>query len=147
MSRSGSPVVVLMAEDNPDDVELTRAALADAKVRLRLHVVNDGLEALKFLCKEPPYEESPTPNIILLDLNMPRMDGREALKRIKADESFRAIPVVVLTTSAAEEDVLTAYRHNVNCYIRKPVDFEQFVRVVQSIEDFWFTIVELPNPS
>lgn len=136
---------VLMAEDNPDDVELTREALRDSKLITQLHHVSDGVEALAWLRKQAPYEDAPTPDLILLDLNMPRMGGREVLDAIRADPKLHELPVVILTTSGAEEDVLAAYGLRANCYIQKPVDFDQFLRVVQSIEQFWFTIVKLPT--
>lgn len=136
---------ILMVEDNPDDVELAHEALAEAKVRNRLWVVGDGVEALAFLNKADGYEESPRPDIILLDLNMPRMNGREVLEKVKTDPRFKTIPVVVLTTSDSDEDILRSYQLNVNCYITKPVGFEDFIKVVKSIEDFWFTVVKLPK--
>ena len=135
---------VLLIEDNPGDVELTQIALEDSKISVHLSVVEDGVEAMAFLHKEAKYAIIPTPDIILLDLNLPKKDGREVLAEIKADNLLRRIPVVVLTTSQAEEDVLKAYNLSANCYITKPVDFDQFVKIVQSIENFWFTIVKLP---
>jgi two-component system response regulator len=135
---------VLLIEDNPGDVELTQIALEDSKIAVHLSVVEDGVEAMAFLHKETKYAKMPTPDIILLDLNLPKKDGREVLAEIKADNLLRRIPVVVLTTSQAEEDVLKAYNLSANCYITKPVDFDQFVKIVQSIENFWFTIVKLP---
>ncbi|NRF67738.1 response regulator [Aquincola sp. S2] len=140
-------IEILMVEDNPGDVRLTREAFKDGRVWNRLHVVEDGLAALDFLHRRPPFDDAPRPDIILLDLNLPRMDGREVLAHIKADEALRIIPVVVLTTSQAEEDVLRAYHLNANCYVTKPVDLEQFIRIVQAIEDFWFTVVRLPPSS
>ncbi|MBM4295894.1 MAG: response regulator [Deltaproteobacteria bacterium] len=137
-------IQVLMVEDNPEDVDLTREALKDAKVVCDLLVVNNGVDALKFLRREGEFTDALRPDIILLDLNLPKKDGREVLAEIKADENLRRIPVVVLTTSHAEEDILRAYNNHVNCYITKPVDFEQFIKVVKSIEDFWFTVVKLP---
>ena len=139
------PIEILMIEDNPDDVELTREALRDAKVLNDIHVAGDGIEGLAFLRREGEYAHAPRPDLILLDLNMPRMDGRELLEVIKADEELKSIPVVVLTTSAAEADVLRSYRLHANCYITKPVDFEQFVKIVRLIEEFWFTVVKLPK--
>jgi chemotaxis family two-component system response regulator Rcp1 len=136
---------VLMVEDNPDDVELTKEALKDAKVQCDLHVVEDGVEAMAYLRKRGRHLQAVRPDIILLDLNLPRKDGREVLTEIKTDQELLSIPVVVLTTSKAEEDILRAYNSHVNCYITKPVDFEQFVKVVKSIEDFWFTVVKLPR--
>lgn len=141
---SAMPIEVLLIEDNPGDVQLTQIALEDSKISVHLSVAEDGVEALAFLRKQDKYADVPHPDIILLDLNLPRKDGREVLAEIKADEMLRRIPVVVLTTSQAEEDVLRAYNLAANCYITKPVDFDQFVKIVQSIESFWFTIVKLP---
>jgi two-component system response regulator len=138
-------IKILLVEDNPDDVDLTREALKDAKVHCDLQVIADGVEAMAYLRQEGKYRQASRPDIILLDLNLPRKDGREVLAEIKADENLRRIPVVVLTTSSAEEDILRAYNDYVNCYITKPVDFEQFIKVVKSIEDFWFTVVKLPR--
>jgi CheY-like chemotaxis protein len=138
-------IEILMVEDNPGDVRLTREAFKDGRVWNRLHVVEDGIAALDFLHRRAPYQDAPRPDVILLDLNLPRMDGREVLAAIKGDPSLRVIPVVVLTTSQAEEDVLRAYHLNANCYITKPVDLEQFIRIVQAIEDFWLTVVRLPS--
>jgi len=144
-AEMGRPIEILLAEDNPGDVRLTREALRDAKVRNNLSSVADGVETIAFLRREGPYANASRPDLILLDLNMPRMDGRQVLAVIKADPSFRRIPVVVLTTSQAEEDILRAYDLNANCYITKPVDLQQFLKVVRSIEDFWLTIVKLPR--
>jgi CheY-like chemotaxis protein len=140
----GSPVEILLVEDNPGDVRLTQEALRDAKVCNRMHVARDGVEALEFLRRTGAHKDAPRPDLILLDLNLPRKDGREVLADVKADPELRRIPIVVLTTSKAEEDILRAYNLNANCYITKPVDFEQFVHVVKSIEAFWLTIVKLP---
>jgi len=137
-------IEILMVEDNPGDVRLTREALKGGKVLNQLHVAEDGVAALDFLYRRPPYQDAPRPDLVLLDLNLPKMDGREVLARIKSDESLRLIPVVVLTTSQAEEDVLRAYRLNANCYVTKPVDLHQFNRIVQAIEEFWLTVVRLP---
>jgi len=136
---------VLLVEDDPADVELTRETLVDAKVMTSLHVVGDGLEALAFLNREGKYADAPRPDLILLDLNLPRMDGRALLAEIRADDRFRSIPVVVLTTSQAEEDIIKSYRLGANCYITKPVGLAEFARVVNAIEDFWFTVVCLPS--
>jgi CheY-like chemotaxis protein len=138
-------IQILMVEDNPGDVRLTREAFKDGRVWNCLHVVEDGVAALDFLHRRPPFDEAPQPDIILLDLNLPRMDGREVLSVIKSDPRLRVIPVVVLTTSQAEEDVLRAYNLNANCYVTKPVDLEQFIRIVQAIENFWLTVVRLPT--
>jgi chemotaxis family two-component system response regulator Rcp1 len=135
---------ILLVEDDPADVELTRETLADAKVVTSLHVVGDGLEALAFLHREGKYAEAPRPDLILLDLNLPRMDGRTFLAEIRADDRFKSIAVVVLTTSQAEEDILKSYRLGANCFITKPVGLAEFARVVNAIEHFWFTIVCLP---
>lgn len=139
------PIEILMVEDSPTDVLITQEALEQAKVRNHLHVVEDGVEAMAFLRKEGQYTQVPRPDLILLDLNLPRKDGREVLAEIKADASLKTIPVVILTTSKAEEDVLKAYGLHANCYITKPVDFTRFIEVVRAIEHFWFTVVTLPE--
>ncbi len=136
---------ILMVEDNPDDVVLTEEALEEVKLAINLDVVEDGIEALAYLKKEGKYQAKPRPELILLDLNMPRMDGRELLSKIKADESLKSIPVVILTTSEDEQDILRAYNLHANCYITKPVDLNQFIKVVKSIKEFWLTIVRLPR--
>lgn len=138
------PVEVLLIEDSPSDAELTIEALKDAKLNNRLSHVEDGVLALEFLRQQGQFAQAPRPDLILLDLNLPRKDGREVLQEIKADENLRSIPVVVMTTSRAEQDVLRAYRLQANCYIAKPVDFKQFVEVVHAIESFWFSVVILP---
>ncbi len=145
LAAIGEPVRILMVEDNPNDVELTIEALKDAKVRNTLSVAEDGMQALRILRREGEHAQTPRPDLILLDLNLPKKDGREVLAEIKADDSLKVIPTVILTTSEAEEDILRSYKLHANCYITKPVDFDQFIRVVRSIEDFWFTIVKLPN--
>lgn len=142
---SVEPINILLVEDNPGDVRLTIEALREGKVHNQLSVARDGVEALAFLRQEGAFAASPRPDVILLDLNLPRKDGREVLAEIKADEQLRRIPVVVLTTSKAEEDILRSYALHANCYVTKPVDLEQFITVVRSIEDFWFSIVRLPN--
>jgi two-component system, chemotaxis family, response regulator Rcp1 len=142
--ETGKPIEILIIEDNPGDVRLTQEALRDAKVRNRMSVAKDGVEALAFLRREGKYASAPHPDLILLDLNLPRKDGREVLADIKTDLDLRRIPVVILTTSRDEHDVLGAYDSYANCYIVKPVDLEQFIAVVKSIEDFWFQIVRLP---
>ena len=139
-------VCVLLIEDSPDDVELTQEAIKESKLSIDLRVAEDGVEGLAFLRREGTYRDAPQVDFVLLDLNMPRMDGREMLAEIKADEKLAHIPVVVLTTSQAEEDILKSYKLHANCYIAKPVDFEQFIKIVQSIEAFWFTIAKLPTP-
>ena len=144
MDAPSKPVEILLIEDNPGDARLAREALRDAKVRNNLSWVTDGVEGLAYLRQEGKYSQSVRPDLILLDLNLPRKDGREVLSEIKVDEKLRRIPVVILTTSQAEEDVLRAYHLNANCYITKPVDLEQFMKVVKTIEEFWLTIVKLP---
>jgi CheY-like chemotaxis protein len=139
------PANILLVEDNPGDVRLTIEALRDAKVRNNLSVVGDGVEALRFLRREGKYSDAPRPDLILLDLNLPKMDGREVLAAIKADEALRTIPVVVLTTSRAEQDIAKSYALHANCYVTKPVDLDQFLHVVRSIEDFWLSIVTIPG--
>jgi chemotaxis family two-component system response regulator Rcp1 len=138
-------IEILLVEDSPGDVRLTIEALKEGKVKNRLSVARDGVEALDFLQKREPFANAPTPDMILLDLNLPRKDGREVLREIKSDPNLRRIPVVILTTSSAEEDILRSYDLHVNCYITKPVDMEQFIKVVRSIDDFWFSIVQLPS--
>jgi two-component system, chemotaxis family, response regulator Rcp1 len=140
----GEPVEILLVEDNPGDVRLTQEALKEGKVRNNLSLVSDGVEALAFLRHEGQYANAPRPDVILLDLNLPRKDGREVLAEIKQDPSLRRIPVVILTTSQAEHDILRTYNLHANCYITKPVDLEQFITVVKSIETFWLTVVKLP---
>lgn len=139
------PIEILLVEDNEGDVELTREALAQAKLKNNLHVAEDGLQALQFLRREGGHASAPRPDLILLDLNLPRLDGREVLAEIKADPQLRKIPVVVLTTSQAEEDIVRSYDLHANCYITKPVDFDQFMKVVQSVHEFWVTVVKLPS--
>ncbi len=138
-------IEVLLVEDNPGDARLTRIALEEGKMHIHLNVVEDGVEAMAFLRKQGRYAEAAHPDLILLDLNLPKKSGPEVLAEIKADETLKRIPVVILTTSEAEKDILQAYDLFANCYITKPVDFDQFVKIVQSIEDFWFTIVKLPS--
>jgi len=142
---SSRPIEILLVEDNPGDVRLTQEVLKEGKVHNKLSIVENGVEALSFLRKEENYENSPTPDLILLDLNLPKKDGREVLVDIKNDDELKRIPVVVLTTSQAEEDVLKVYDLNANCYVSKPVDLGQFIDVVKSIEDFWLSIVKLPT--
>ena len=140
----GQPIEILLVEDSAGDVRLTMEALKGAKVSNRLHVARDGVEAMAFLRQQREYADAPRPDLILLDLNMPRKNGREVLAETKADEDLKRIPVVILTISQAEEDVLRAYDLHANCYITKPVDLNQFLEVIQAIEDFWLTIVKLP---
>jgi chemotaxis family two-component system response regulator Rcp1 len=141
----GRPIEILLVEDSEPDVRLTIEALKEAKVKNRLSVVEDGVEAMAFLHREGKHAGAPRPDLILLDLNLPRKDGRQVLKEVKDDSSLRKIPVVVLTISKAEEDVLRAYDLHANCYISKPVDFNRFMDVVRAIEGFWLTVVKLPN--
>jgi len=143
-NTAGIPVEILLVEDNPGDVRLAREGLSECKIRNNLHVVDDGVKAMAFLRRRDEYAKAPRPDIVLLDLNLPRKDGREVLREVKEDESLRTIPVVVLTTSKAEEDVLKSYSLHANCYVTKPMGLQQFLDVVRSIEDFWFTIVKLP---
>ena len=138
-------VEILLVEDNPGDVRLTREALKEGKMHNNLSIVQDGVEALRFLRKEGDFASAPTPDIILLDLNLPRKPGHEVLREIKGDELLRRIPIVILTTSADEGDILASYELHANCYITKPVDLQQFITIVQNIENFWFSIVKLPN--
>ncbi len=140
-----APVEILLVEDNPGDAELTREALAESKVFIKLHEVRDGEAALAFLRRGPGYHDAPRPDIVLLDLNLPRKDGRAVLKEIKEDPALRRIPVVVLTSSQAEQDIARAYELNANCYVTKPVNLEQFLTIVHSIEQFWLTVVKLPR--
>jgi len=137
-------VEILLVEDNPADVRLTVEAFKEGTVRHKLSVARDGVEALDILFRRGIHNQAVRPDIILLDLNLPRKDGREVLQTIKADQALRRIPVVVLTTSSAEEDILRSYDLHVNCYITKPVDMERFIEVVRAIENFWFNIVQLP---
>lgn len=139
------PIEILLVEDSPGDVRLTREALKDAKVRNNLSVVSDGAEALAFLRREGDFASAVRPDLVLLDLNLPKLDGRDVLAQIKSDQMLRRIPVVVLTTSKAEQDILRTYDLHANCYITKPVDLDQFMVVIQSIEEFWLTIVKLPE--
>jgi CheY-like chemotaxis protein len=144
VNREGRPVEILLVEDNPGDVRLTREAFKEAKISNALHVACDGAEALDFLYRRNSHANAPRPDLILLDLNLPKKDGREVLAEVKADTELRRIPIVVLTTSKAEEDIVRSYDLHANCYITKPVDFDQFVEVVKSIEGFWLTVVKLP---
>jgi len=138
------PIEILLVEDNPGDVRLTQEALREGKVRNHLHVAADGVEAMAFLRREGQHARAPQPDLILLDLNLPKKGGREVLAEIKEDPDLRRIPVVILTVSKAEEDVLKSYNLHANCYITKPVNLDQFLEVVKSIEDFWLTVVMLP---
>ena len=139
------PVDILLVEDSPSDADLTEEALSDGKVLSNLHWVEDGVEALAFLRRQGKYTNVPRPDLILLDLNLPKKDGREVLAEVKADKSLKLIPVIVLTTSAAERDILKTYELNGSCYITKPIDLEQFIYVVKRIEEFWLALVKLPS--
>ncbi|OGD53025.1 response regulator [Candidatus Bathyarchaeota archaeon RBG_13_38_9] len=138
-------IEILLVEDSAGDIRLTREAFKDGKVRNKLHVVRDGVEAMVFLHKEGKYSDVPRPDIILLDLNLPKKNGREVLTEIKKDPNLKRIPVVILTMSNSDKDILETYNNYVNCYITKPVDFTKFITIVQTIEDFWLSIVKLPN--
>jgi CheY-like chemotaxis protein len=138
------PIEILLVEDSPSDSELTLEALKDFKVRNHVSVVEDGVLAMQFLRRQGPYAQAPRPDLIMLDLNLPRKDGREVLADIKGDDHLKTIPIVVLTTSRADQDILRAYQLSANCYINKPVDFNQFLDVVRSIESFWLYVVTLP---
>jgi CheY-like chemotaxis protein len=140
----GQPIEILLVEDNPGDARLAMESLNDAKVRNNLHWVQDGVQAMAFLRKQGEYSDAPRPDVVLLDLNLPKKDGREVLAEIKTDENLRRIPVVILTVSSDERDILETYDQHANCYITKPLDLDQFLDVVKSIEDFWLTIVKLP---
>jgi two-component system, chemotaxis family, response regulator Rcp1 len=139
------PIEILLVEDNVLDVKLTREALKEGKISNNLHVARDGEEALNFLFRRGDFADAIRPDIVLLDLNLPRVDGREVLAKVKADPGLRPIPVVVLTTSKADQDIVKSYDLNVNCYITKPVDMSQFVDVVRAIDRFWFSVVTLPQ--
>ena len=139
------PVEILLVEDNLGDVRLTQEALRDGKILNNLSIVRDGVEAMSFLHREGQYKNAPRPDMILLDLNLPKKDGREVLEQIKTDNELKSIPVVVLTISKAEEDILKSYKLHANCFITKPVDLEQFMKVAHSIEEFWLSIVKLPS--
>lgn len=145
VARTGKVIDVLLVEDDPGDVLMTREAFEDNKVANRLQVVSDGVSALAFLRKEGAHADAPTPDLVLLDLNLPRMDGREVLEAMKNDEALRSIPVVVLTTSEAEEDVVRSYSLHANAYVTKPVDFDRFIEVVRQIDEFFVEVVRLPQ--
>lgn len=144
METMNRPVEILLVEDNPGDVRLTKEALREGKLVNNVSVMGDGVEALAFLRHEGRYKDAPHPDVVLLDLNLPKKDGRDVLAEIKEDSRLRRIPVVILTTSSAEQDILKTYDLHANCFITKPVDLDQFIKVVQMIEDFWLTIVKLP---
>ena len=142
----GAPIEVLLVEDSPGDVRLTQEALREANRAVHLHVASDGVEAMAFLRREGSYAQVPRPDLILLDLNLPRMDGREVLAQIKSDESLKTIPTIILTTSEAEADILKSYQLQANCFLSKPVQLDDFENLVKSINDFWLTKVKLPQP-
>jgi CheY-like chemotaxis protein len=142
---AGDAIDILLVEDNAGDARLAREAMRDSKIRNVLHHVTDGEEALAFLRRQGAYADAPRPDLVLLDLNLPRKDGREVLAELKADDDLKRIPVVILTVSSADEDILRAYELHANCYITKPIDLGQFLKVVRSIEDFWLSIVKLPR--
>lgn len=144
-SISDRPVHILLVEDNPGDVRLAKAALAEGKVKNDLHVARDGVEALEYLRKQGQYKGAPRPDLVLLDLNLPRKTGREVLQEVKDDPDLRRIPIIVLTSSEAEEDILKSYNLHANGYVTKPVDFDKFVKLMNTIEEFWFTMVKLPE--
>jgi chemotaxis family two-component system response regulator Rcp1 len=145
IGTDAAPIEVLLVEDSPGDVRLTREALKDAKVHINLHVASDGTEAMAFLGRQGAYAHVPRPNLILLDLNLPKKDGQEVLAEIKESPVLKTIPVVILSTSASEADILRSYRLHANCYITKPVDLEGFLSVVRSIDSFWLSVVKLPR--
>lgn len=145
MNQPERVVEILLVEDDPGDVLMTREAFADYKLRNTLHVVDDGEKALQFLRQEGEYADAPRPDLVLLDLNLPRMDGREVLEAVKSDDGLASIPIVVLTTSEAEEDVVRSYSLHANAYVTKPVDFERFIEVVRQIDDFFVSVVRLPT--
>ena len=138
-------MIILLVEDSPSDADLTVEALEEGKILNELHIVGDGIEALQFLRHEGPYADAPCPDLILLDLNLPRKDGREVLKEIKDDKNLKRIPVIVLTTSAADEDVCITYDSHANCYVTKPVDIDEFIRMLRSMEEFWLRFVKFPR--
>lgn len=141
----GRPIEVLLVEDDPADVELTLEVMDRTRLKVQMNVVKDGVEAMEYLRRDGKYTDSIRPDLILLDLNMPRKDGREVLREIKADEGLKSIPVVILTTSDSDEDIIMTYATGANCYITKPVGLDQFIKVVRSIENFWFTVVKYPT--
>jgi CheY-like chemotaxis protein len=145
MKYTANIIDILLVEDNLGDVRLTEEALKESKLAVNMRVARDGIEALAMLHGEGVYADQPQPDLILLDLNMPRLDGREVLRQIKSDDQLKHIPVVVLTTSEAEKDILQAYGLHANCYITKPVEFDEFMKIIKSIEGFWLTVVRLPD--
>lgn len=144
-SSKTKPIDILLVEDNPGDIRLTQEAFKDGKIKNKLNVVMDGEEAILYLTKNGQYENAETPDIILLDLNLPKKDGREVLAEIKSNPQLKCIPVIILTTSSAQKDIVSTYSQHANCYIMKPVDFNQFITVIRTIESFWLSIVKLPD--
>lgn len=140
----GKPIQILLVEDNPDDIVLTREAIGDARIANELNAVMDGEAAMAYLRKEGEFADAPRPDIVILDLNLPKKDGREVLREIRAEPNLTSLPIIVLSTSGAEDDIVGAYAEHVNAYIQKPVDFDEFLRVVRSMEEFWLSIVKLP---
>jgi chemotaxis family two-component system response regulator Rcp1 len=147
MGTLAVPIEVLLVEDSPGDVRLTREAFKDAKVHINLHVASDGTDAMAFLHREGEHSNAPRPDLILLDLNLPKKDGREVLAELKESPTLKCIPVVILTTSASDADIQASYQRHANCFITKPVDLEGFLKVVKSIDDFWLSVVKLPHES
>ncbi len=145
MNETQSTITILLIEDNPGDVRLTQEAFKEGRKNVTLDVVMDGVEAINYLYNKAPYQEKKNPDLILLDLNLPKMDGREVLEKVKSDDNLRRIPVIVLTTSDADQDILKSYNLHVNCYLNKPVDFDKFFDIIQKIEDFWLTTAILPS--
>ena len=145
MNISQNKITILLIEDNPGDVRLTQEAFKEGKKNVNLDVVMDGVEAINYLYKKDQYSDMESPDLILLDLNLPKMDGREVLERVKSDDTLRMIPIIVLTTSDADQDILKSYNLHVNCYLNKPVDFDKFFDIIQKIEDFWLTTAILPS--
>jgi CheY-like chemotaxis protein len=141
---AGKPIEILLVEDNPDDASLTMQTLQEGRIRNNISLVEDGVAAISFLRREPPYHEAPRPDLILLDLQLPRKNGREVLGEIKSDSRLKRIPVVIMTTSSAEQDIFETYNLHANCYVTKPVELDDFISAVRKIEDFWLTIVRLP---
>ncbi len=145
MNDSQSTITILLIEDNPGDVRLTQEAFKEGRKNVNLDVVMDGVEAINYLYKKGEYQDKKSPDLILLDLNLPKMDGREVLEKVKNDDNLRRIPIIVLTTSDADQDILKSYNLHVNCYLNKPVDFDKFFDIIQKIEDFWLTTAILPS--
>lgn len=145
MNKQGQIIEILLVEDNPGDIRLTREAIKEYKILNNLSVVQDGEEAINFLKKKDKYEEAPTPDLVLLDLNLPKIDGREVLRIIKSDDDLKTIPVVVLSTSENDKDIISSYQNYASCYITKPIDFDQFITVIKELQNFWVSIVKLPS--